>query len=75
MQPQAQGKADAQSFRLDSLRIENGTIVYRDRGQVVEQGSHAELLARDGLHHARHLQAVAGGEVEQRPVGRDDASA
>jgi uncharacterized protein involved in outer membrane biogenesis len=36
-QPQGQGRADTQSFRLDSLRIENGTLIYRDRGQVVER--------------------------------------
>jgi uncharacterized protein involved in outer membrane biogenesis len=36
-QKPARDPADAQSVRLDSLVIENGTIIYRERGKVVEQ--------------------------------------
>ncbi|KAA0155249.1 hypothetical protein FNF29_02000 [Cafeteria roenbergensis] len=42
------------------------TIVVMDRGTLVEQGTHAELLARKGVYHALAAgQGLAGGDPAQ----------
>ena len=38
-------------------------ILVLDKGQIVEQGSHAELLDRKGLYHYLHTIKLAGIEV------------
>jgi ATP-binding cassette subfamily B protein len=37
-------------------------ILFIEEGQIVEQGNHAELLARDGRYRALH-------ELQNRPDG------
>jgi ABC-type multidrug transport system fused ATPase/permease subunit len=46
------------AHRLATVRAAT-TIVVMDAGRVVEQGSHAELLARGGLYaHLAELQGI-----------------
>jgi ABC-type multidrug transport system fused ATPase/permease subunit len=37
-------------------------IVVVDDGQIIEMGTHEELLARKGLYHRLHNLQVYGGE-------------
>ncbi|MFW5965763.1 MAG: ABC transporter ATP-binding protein, partial [Halodesulfurarchaeum sp.] len=41
------------------------TIVVLDEGQVVEQGTHEELLEKEGLY--ANLWGVQAGEIENLP--------
>jgi ATP-binding cassette, subfamily B, bacterial len=41
-------------------------ILAVENGQVVERGTHAELLARDGLYARLYTEQFAGGKVEAR---------
>ncbi|RMG14400.1 MAG: ABC transporter ATP-binding protein [Planctomycetota bacterium] len=54
------------AHRLSTLRGSD-LIFVLDRGEVVEQGTHEELLARDGIY--RRLWAVQTGEVLAAPAG------
>jgi ATP-binding cassette, subfamily B, multidrug efflux pump len=47
------------AHRLSTIAAMDRLIVM-DQGRIVEQGSHAELLARDGLY-ARLWQRQSGG--------------
>ncbi|MGY1609824.1 ABC transporter ATP-binding protein [Geodermatophilus sp. SYSU D00700] len=42
------------------------TIVVFDRGRVVEQGTHAELVGRGGLYARLYAEQFGGGTVEAR---------
>ena len=58
------------THRLDAV-VDADRIVVFDRGQVIEQGSHAELLGRDGLYaQLWHQQHGSAGEVEARLLSR-----
>ena len=41
-------------------------ILAVDAGQIVERGTHAELLARDGLYARLYTEQFAGGKIEVR---------
>jgi ATP-binding cassette, subfamily B, bacterial len=41
-------------------------ILAVDAGQIVERGTHAELLARDGLYARLYTEQFAGGKIEAR---------
>ena len=41
-------------------------ILYLDRGRVLERGTHAELLAKDGAYAALYREQYSDGKVETR---------
>ncbi len=55
------------AYRLSTI-LAADLILVMDRGQLVEQGTHAELLAKDGLYaqlyrtQFRHALTAATGE-------------
>jgi ABC-type multidrug transport system fused ATPase/permease subunit len=52
------------AHRLSTIRNAD-TIVVMDRGRIVEQGGHADLLARQGLYHDLYVTQFAGAEEAQ----------
>ncbi|SDX62384.1 ABC transporter ATP-binding protein [Halobellus clavatus] len=52
------------AHRLSTIK-DADTIVVLDDGQIVERGSHEELLANDGLY--AHLWGVQAGEIDELP--------
>jgi ATP-binding cassette, subfamily B, bacterial len=58
------------THRLDGAQHADKILVF-DRGQILEQGKHAELLARDSLYaQLWYQQHGAAGEVEVRLLSR-----
>jgi ATP-binding cassette, subfamily B, multidrug efflux pump len=51
------------AHRLSTIRNAD-TIVVMDHGRIVEQGDHAELLARHGLYHALYNTQLAHAAAE-----------
>ncbi|WP_415856483.1 ABC transporter ATP-binding protein [Sinomonas sp. G460-2] len=58
-------RTDRTSFviahRLSTIR-DADTILVMERGQIVEQGNHEELLDRRGAYHALYMSQFAGGQ-------------
>jgi ATP-binding cassette subfamily B protein len=58
------------THRLDGV-VHADRILVLDRGQLLEEGTHAELLGRDGLYaQLWHQQHGSAGEVEARLLSR-----
>ena len=55
----------AVAHRLSTIQAAD-TIHVVDRGQIVESGSHADLLARSGAYRALYDEQFDGGRVETR---------
>jgi len=58
------------THRLGGVEHADRILVF-DRGQLIEQGTHGDLLARDGLYaQLWHQQHGSAGEVEARLLSR-----
>jgi ATP-binding cassette subfamily B protein len=53
------------AHRLSTI-LAADTILYMDRGRIVERGSHVELIARDGAYAALYHEQFSDGRVETR---------
>ena len=66
LQPLVKGRTTiAIAHRLSTI-LAADTILYIDRGRIIERGSHAELLARDGAYAALYHEQFSDGRVETR---------
>ena len=53
------------AHRLSTI-LAADTIVYLDKGRIIERGSHLELLARGGAYAALYHEQFSDGRVESR---------
>jgi ATP-binding cassette subfamily B protein len=53
------------AHRLSTI-LAADTILYLDRGRIIERGSHVELLERDGAYAALYHEQFSDGRVETR---------
>ncbi|MGH2787300.1 MAG: ABC transporter ATP-binding protein [Actinomycetota bacterium] len=66
LRPLMQGRTTlAIAHRLSTI-LAADTIVYLDRGRIVERGSHSELLATGGAYAALYHEQFSDGKVETR---------
>lgn len=57
------------AHRLSTIRDADLILVMRD-GRIVEQGTHATLLAREGAYHALYDAQFGGAEIEGDGLGQ-----
>lgn len=66
LEPLVQGRTTiAIAHRLSTI-LAADTILYIDRGRIIERGSHVELLAREGAYAALYHEQFSDGRVESR---------
>jgi ATP-binding cassette subfamily B protein len=64
--PLMQGRTTiAIAHRLSTI-LAADTILYIDKGRIIERGSHSELLAKDGAYAALYHEQFSDGTVETR---------
>ena len=66
LEPLLRGRTTlAIAHRLSTI-LAADTILYLDRGRIVERGSHSELLARGGAYASLYHEQFSDGRVETR---------
>jgi ATP-binding cassette, subfamily B, bacterial len=66
LEPLTQGRTTvAIAHRLSTI-LAADTILYLDRGRVIERGTHSELLDKDGAYAALYHEQFSDGRVETR---------
>ncbi len=64
--PLTQGRTTvAIAHRLSTI-LAADTIVYLDRGRIIERGTHAQLIERGGAYAALYHEQFSDGRVESR---------
>ena len=53
------------AHRLSTI-LAADTILYLDRGTIIERGTHSELLAKGGAYAALYHEQFSDGRVETR---------
>ena len=62
------------AHRLSTLRKADRLVVL-DRGQIVEQGPHEELMAREGAYYRLYQAQARQAEADAQASGSDDMAA
>lgn len=62
------------AHRLSTLRKADRLVVL-DRGQIVEQGPHEELMAREGAYYRLYQAQARQNEADAQASGSDDMAA
>ena len=62
------------AHRLSTLRKADRLVVL-DRGQIVEQGPHEELMAKEGAYYRLYQAQARQAEADAQAPGSDDMAA
>ena len=68
------GRTIAIAHRLSTLRKADRLVVL-DRGQIVEQGPHEELMAKEGAYYRLYQAQARQAEADAQAPGSDDMAA